>query len=442
MIGVAGSAHPVRLRRPRQGSDFELLRASALGVAVGVGTAAVVAFAQVPPLLLVMVPVGLAVAFAVFASSAAAAVLLGLSIPEITDVTGGHLGLHVAASDVLLVLVGLRLVAEEAAQGGLGVVRALRPVRLPFIQYGWLILVLLALHPGFDSAVKSFQRFELFGLPLLAGAYFAMRGQHMLVLRAYVLATAALAVTWPLLRSHGLAAQLPKNTTGQLIACAIVLLVAVPALRRLLWCIPPLLLGLALTASRGSVLAVVVGVLVLSIMAVGPSRRVILTRTAIIVLTGVILYQAVPSADTARLTSLTGSACTSGAYNIQIRFDYAHDAEQLIAAHPWTGVGVGNYLAGDPHLGTQTTDPHDVVLLEAAEGGYVFAASFVLMILGAAAVLWRLRRSEFAAAAVAVLLATVAHGLVDVYWVRGLPVLGFLLVGMACGLVAKQRARA
>jgi hypothetical protein len=153
-----------------------------------------------------------------------------------------------------------------------------------------------------------------------------------------------------------------------------------------------------------------------------------------------VIYQSLPSDVTARLTSFTGASGSSGAYNIDVRFQYARDAEQLIAAHPWTGIGVGNYLAGDAASGTQTTDPHDVILLEAAEGGYGFAASFVLLIGGAAFALRRLRRVELAPAAVAVLLATAAHGLVDVYWVRGTPVLGFLVVGMACGLAA-QRSR-
>jgi len=39
--------------------------------------------------------------------------------------------------------------------------------------------------------------------------------------------------------------------------------------------------------------------------------------------------------------------------------------------------------------------------------------------------------------AAAVLVATAAHGLVDVYWVRGTPLLGWLIVGMVCGLVSK-----
>jgi hypothetical protein len=410
------------------------------GCAVAVATAVAVTYAPVPQLFLIMVPVGLAVAFLVFASSKMAAVLLGASIPEIQDVTGGHIGLHVAASDVVLVLVAARLIADTVvSQRRLGILRAVRPVRAAFLQYGWLILFLLVLHFGFGSAVKSVQRLELFVLPLLAGVFLALRRDHMLVLRAYVLAATLLAVVWPVLNSHGLAGQFDKNTTGQLVACAILLLVAVRGLRRLLICMPLLVLGLALTASRGSVLAVAVGVAVLLVMLGGRSRQMLIARTVMILVLGVVVYQFLPGDVTAHLTDFSGAGSSSNAYNIDIRYQYDHDAEALIAAHPWTGIGVGNYLAGSVADGTQTTDPHDVILLEAAEGGYLFAASFLLLIGGAALALWRLRRVELAPAAAAVLLATVAHGLVDVYWVRGLPVLGFLLVGMVCGLAARRQ---
>jgi hypothetical protein len=408
-------------------------------VATGAATAAAVSYAPVPRLVLIIVPIGFGLAAVVFTSPALAAVLLGASIPEIQDVTGGHLGLHVAASDVVLVLIGVRLfVNAMASRRRAGILRALRPLGMAFAQYGWLILVLLALHPGLSSAVKSLQRFELFGLPLLAGVYLAMRREHMPALRAYVVVTTLLGLAWPVLNSHGLATQLGKNSMGQLIAMAILLLVAVRGLRPLLPCLPLLLVGLGLTASRGSVLAVAVGIAVLSVTLGGSNRRVLIGRTTMILVTGLVIYQLLPSADAARLTSFTGAAGSSGAYNIDVRVQYAHDAEQLISAHPLIGVGVGNYLAGSAADGTQTTDPHDVILLEAAEGGVIFAASFLLLIGGAAAGLWRMRRSELAPAAVAVLLATFAHGLVDVYWVRGLPVLGFLLVGMTCGLAAHR----
>jgi hypothetical protein len=224
-----------------------------------------------------------------------------------------------------------------------------------------------------------------------------------------------------------------------MIVGAILLLISVRGLRRLLPCLPILVVGLALTASRGAVLGLVVGIAVLTVWLGGRSRRILVARTLAVVVTAALIYQWLPSSVTTRFATLSSGTSTPAAYAIYVRGEYAHDAEQLIDAHPWTGIGVGNYLAGSAALGSQTTDPHDVILLEAAEGGYIFAASFVLLIAASAFALWRLRRVDLAPVAAAVLLATAAHGLVDVYWVRGTPVLGFLLVGMACGLAAQRR---
>ena len=55
-------------------------------------------------------------------------------------------------------------------------------------------------------------------------------------------------------------------------------------------------------------------------------------------------------------------------------------------------------------------------------------------------VLFRLRRIALAPAAAAIVVSTAAHGLVDVYWVRGTPVLGWLLVGD--GVRARREPRA
>lgn len=417
-----------------------LARAVALGLAVGALAAAAAAYAPLPRSLLIAVVLGLGAAAIVFAAPAMAAALLGASIPELQDVTGGHLGLHVAASDVVLVLVGARILADAVARRGAGAWRALAPIRAPALLYAWMIAILLVLHFAPGSAAKSVQRLELYLLPLLVGAYVAIRGDHMRTLRAYVVASTLLALAWPALHSSGLAAQFQKNPTGQMIAGAILLLVAVRGLRRLLPCLPLLVLGLALTASRGAVLSLLVGVLVLSMALAGRSRRVLLGRMLLIVATGVLVFQWLPSSVTARLENFSSATGTAGAYAIDIRGDYARDAEALIAAHPWTGLGVGNYLAGSPTLGTQTTDPHDVILLEAAEGGYLFAAGFIVLGLGTAWALWRRRRYELAPIAAAIVLATVAHGLVDVYWVRGTPVLGWMLAGMACGVAARRRA--
>ena len=77
----------------------------------------------------------------------------------------------------------------------------------------------------------------------------------------------------------------------------------------------------------------------------------------------------------------------------------------------------------------------------------MFAASFIVLVVRRRVRALATAASPLAPAAAGVLLATVAHGLVDVYWVRGTPVLGWLLVGMVvrgrsggpCGAPARRR---
>ncbi len=364
---------------------------------------------------------------------------LGVALADGQDVSGGSIGLHVAASDILLVLLAARLLAEAVSSRRLPAGRAVRPAALPVAQYAWFILLLLVVHASLGSAIKSGQRLELFALPLLIGAYASKRVNHMLVLRAYVVASTILAVVWPVLHAAGAAGQLQKNTVGQIMADAIIVLLATRDLRRLFVCVPVLIVGLALSASRGAIIALAVGMIVVTVMQGGRDSRMVAARTVIIALVAFAAYHFLPQSVVAHVTSYSTSTNTAAGYDVFVRQEYARDAERIIAANHFKGIGVVNYRAGSPANGTSTTDPHDVVLLEAAEGGYLFAISFVLMVLGTAFAVWRLRRVALARAAVGVLLATAAHGLVDVYWVRGTPVLGWLLVGMVCGLASSSQ---
>lgn len=408
------------------------------GVVLGAAAAGAVGHGSVSRLRLVEVVGILAVSLVIFASTAFAAVLLGMSIPALADLTGGSLGVHVAASDLMLVFLTVQLIVEAAKTKQLPALAALRRVRGPVLQYAVLVALLLILHLGLGSTLKSVQRLELLMLPLLVGAALALRRHHMIVVRAYVLATTLLAIVWPVLNASGHAGQWQKNPTGQLIANAILLIIGIRNLRGLLPLLPVLVVGLGLTASRGAIVSLIIGVAVISLVGATRDPRVVIPRTLLLVLAALVAYQLLPADVQSRVTSYS-SAGTVNNYPIYAREQYVHDAERLIAQHPWTGIGVGNYSTTDPTTGT-TTDPHNVLLLQAAEGGYLFAVSFIVLVGGVAFVLWRLRDTELAAAAAAVLLATVAHGLVDVYWVRGTPVLGWLLAGMVCGLAVRRPA--
>jgi hypothetical protein len=369
-------------------------------------------------------------------------VFLGASIPALASVTGGGTGAansggyNAAVSDVLLVLVGAGILLSWMIARPEPVTRALRPIAPPVLLYSAVMLMLLAFHPGLRDLAKTGQRFELFLLPLIVGAFAALTGWHIRVLKAYVLATTVLAVVWPFYHFG------QHNPVGQLIANAILLLVAVRALRGLFPCLVLLVPGLVLTVSRGAIAGGAIGLMVIFVLQRTRTRPIV-RRLVPLALLAVGAFAFAPSALQTRVTTFSPGTQTAGEYAIYLRAGYSADAHRIIDAHPWTGVGIGNYGAADALSATPVQDPHQVLLLQEAEGGYILGASFVLLIIGVMFALRRIRQVDVAPAAAGVLIATVAHGLVDVYWVRGTPVLGWLLVGMACGgLVQLRRAEA
>ena len=296
------------------------------------------------------------------------------------------------------------------------------------------MVVLLPPHFSLSVIVQTGQRFELFLFPLVVGAFAALSGRITPMLQAYVVSATVLAVAWPLDLLGG-----QKNPVGGLIGNAIILLVGVPALRRLYPCLIVLAPGLLLTQSRGAIIATVVGVVVMMAMQ-GLSARPFAARIAPLVLIAAVAFVLLPSATQDRITTLSASTTSSAGLRDRVpRASTRPTRGRSSTRIPWTGIGVGNYLAGDPYDLTQSTDPHQVLLLQAAEGGYGLAAAFVLFVAGSVLALYRMRRIELAPVAAGVLVATAAHGLVDVYWVRVTPVLGWLLVGMVCGLYAESR---
>ena len=369
-------------------------------------------------------------------------VLFGLSIPAVMSLTNNSLGstgnggYNTSVSDFLLLLIALGIALKWMSGRSEPVLRSLRPVALPVLLYCGVMLIVLAVHPGIREVFKTGQRFELFLLPLIVGVFAALTGRHIRVLQAYVVATTILAVVWPV-HDFGL----NKNPMGQMIANAVLLLVGVRALRRLWPCLVPLGAGLIFTVSRGAIAGAVIGIMVILVLQ-RTRARPFMTRVLPLALVALGAFALSPPAVQSRVTTLNaGNAATPGQYAIYVRQKYAKDAQQIIRAHPWTGVGIGNYYAADSAVTTTPVlDPHQVLLQQEAEGGYIFGAAFVVLIAGTMLALRRMRQVDVGAAAAGVLIATVAHGLVDIYWVRGTPILGWLLVGMACGGLMNLRS--
>ena len=364
-------------------------------------------------------------------------VLLGLSLPMVISLTGNNSGsgtYNVAASDLVMVLVLAGIALDRSSTKPVPVLRYLRPVAWPLIQYAAVMAIVVAAHLDFREVAKTGQRFELYLVPIVIGAFAALTGNHIRVLKAYVIACAVLAVAFPFV-SFGI----QHNPAGQFIGNAILVLLGVRALRRYYPCFVVLVPGLIYTLSRGAILATALGVgLILLLQA--SNGRLAVKRALPILLAAVIAFTFAPASVRDRLTTYSAGYQQPGQFAILLREEYAKDAHRIIAAHPWTGVGVGNYYQADLAFSQNPVlDPHNVLLLQQAEGGYLLLGSFILLMGGVLFALVRMRKVDIATAAAGVLAATAFHGLVDVYWVRGTPVLGWLLVGMACGVLFRMR---
>ncbi|NKZ93669.1 hypothetical protein GS966_28365 [Rhodococcus hoagii] len=130
-------------------------------------------------------------------------------------------------------------------------------------------------------------------------------------------------------------------------------------------------------------------------------------------------------------------------YNSRIREVFVDDAMYQFHQAPWSGVGVGNYEQITASLSrVDTHDPHNVFVLALVEGGYPLGVAFALLCVGTLIWLLRRRKTTLVALALVVQISTLAHAYVDVYWVRGTPVVGWMLIGAAAASTYSwQRSR-
>lgn len=166
---------------------------------------------------------------------------------------------------------------------------------------------------------------------------------------------------------------------------------------------------------------------------------------------GLLAYPLLPPALTTRLSSITslfglwdvrGVAVTDANFSLLERVAHWQAAWQMLADHPWLGVGVGNWALRYPAYALGPwLDPlghaHNVLFHLAAEAGLPGALAYLwFWIGGLAASLLALRRSRglqraFAAGVCGLLVHLSIHNQVDNLFVQGMP----LVVALALGLL-------
>lgn len=365
-------------------------------------------------------------------------------LPFSNNLPVGGVGLEVSASDLFLGLGAAGLIASFlVVRGADAVLTPVRPLAGVLLFYFAALSVTVLVHPGTSGIVTVVQRFELVVVAMLAGSMLAQRGllwraMLLLVAAASLLAGATLALAVIQGSASGEFLGIQKNYAGQAIGVALLVVLShrfVPARAGV---VALLVTGLIASLSRGAVGAVAAALLV---QALGrPAGRRFRQFGAVLgaVVLALAAYSALPESQQARFVEVTPGQD----YGVNARVIYAEHAWATFQSQPLLGIGPGNYVGSTPEI-TQFTDPHNVLLLEAATGGIVLVGAFLLLNVAMFVVLFRrIRWHPVVLTAIVLQTATLIHGMVDVYWVRGTPVLGWVFVGAALALSARAQDEA
>lgn len=377
----------------------------------------------------------------------AALAVMGVGVTYVvSDLAGGGGPAKIAPGDLLLALGFVGWLIAVAAGERRWPHGALRPVGGLLLAYVVLLMIATVAHLDVESVVDSVQRVQVVVIALVVGAFVLGQVDLRRAMGAFVLITSAFAVVFAVTFDGETGFGNQKNPAGHFMALAILMAVGSDVFGVWRWVLViPLSIGMFSTGSRGALLGLAVGLLMLPVMRQGIARRRLLFAILPVVGCLTVTYALLPQDSKDRLSTLESSGpLNSGLgdaeYTLELRDEYRRDAFVLISDNPLTGVGIGNYLAGDAGDGTLTDDPHNVFLLETAEGGLPLGIGLTVLLVGSVVVLVRRRRlTPLASLAGSVQAASIVHGLVDVYWVRGTPTLGWLLVGAA--LADAQRRR-
>lgn len=340
-------------------------------------------------------------------------------------------GFFVAIADILAMLTLVVLWAHRGNPSTAGgALRATSAVLWLFVPYVLVSSLQVAAFHDASTFLTVVQRIEIVVVWTLLGATLLQSSLLRPFLNGYVASTLLMSAAW--LATPGVAGIFgtQKNPSGGFIAVSILLVV----LSRHRWRIPVLALltaGLIATGSRGSFLGLAIGGLTL-VLLVHQWKRVILPLALAATAGGLALYALPPSFTERFLAAGDG-------YTDQIRKVFVADALQQLAQQP-EGVGVGNYRQVAMALQrVETRDPHNVLVLNLVEGSWPLLASFLLLVIGTLVAVIRGVRSPLVAAAVAIQVSTLSHALLDVYWVRGTPAPGWLLIGASLALLGGSR---
>jgi hypothetical protein len=310
------------------------------------------------------------------------------------------------------------------------------------VGYAAVVAIVLLAHPSETGASQLAHRTVIVVGGLLVGAWLVQEGEFERAFSWLIIGTSVLGVVaiWTAIQTDGAPAYpwvYHKNFVGSITAtCLLVLLTARRRLPLPTWavgiCSAALLGGLLASRSRGGMTALGVGVLVwvLAGLLVGQTKKV----KAALAAAAVGLVFAIQS-----LLDELRTRPDDPFSSVAVRRAFNEASLQLWQEHPFLGVGIHYWR--DRYFLKRAFEggPVNVVAEHLAEGGVVALVGFVALVVGMLVALSQ-ARSDLAATAAAVLVARVAHGTVDIYWVAVQTSVTFVVVGAALADTTGRRA--
>ncbi|PQV63703.1 O-Antigen ligase [Abditibacterium utsteinense] len=231
-----------------------------------------------------------------------------------------------------------------------------------------------------------------------------------------------------------------KNALGPTFGCGIVtcisyLLTEPTQGRRALFLKTSLALctiGCFLSLSRGAWVATTIAYL--TILIISKNKRAFLGSILLMIPLIAILWHLLPKEAVQYASNVSSSAHT-----IQTRFQTINIVLSEFRSSPLLGVGIGL---------RKSVEPHNVLILTLGESGIIGLLGFLGMFAGGFYTFflaWKkandnVPNRQLILIGVSILLLSLVHGCMDVYWRRGIGFLGWASVGLAVQIIASARA--
>lgn len=361
-----------------------------------------------------------------------------LCLPSVFYTGRLSIGSGIALPDILLLIA---TVMSLPALARLGTPRGVSNVRRWMLVYVIAMLVSLAAHPSAKGLIEVGHRTLLVSGALGVGAWVYQGGKTSTALRLLVLGGVVVGVLCIFAGAvHGFArpAQpigLNKNYAGSILGLTILAGLGAPdelGLPQLLRNSALVVLGggLAATHSRGAMLALVGGVLVLFFRTHTDYRRRSFRMGAVVAIAFLVLGGVLVKDQLANVQA------TKSTNSVAVRSQVEAEARSLWHTSPIVGVGVYYYeLPSYQALSHWVQAPTNEIDEALAEGGIVLLVGFLVFHVGAAAALFR-RMNPLAVTGLAMVADRFIHGMADIYWTAGNASLPWIIAGMGLAQAA------